>query len=158
MNSGAAAHYSTLTIEELKREIPVNEIAAKDSILFLWVTTPMLPDGVDLLHHWGFTYKTTLYWNKDRYGMGFWYRGQVEQCLVGIRGKIPAFRSSERNLFVEKSTRHSRKPDIFWKLVVPCLDENALTPRIELFAREQRPGWDSFGDEILETIASKWTY
>lgn len=147
MQSGAAAKYPNLDIDELK-EIPVRDISARDSILILWVTSPLLPEGIELLQAWGYQYKAALYWDKDRYGMGFWYRGQIEPCLIGIRGKVPAFRSSERNLFTEKARRHSEKPETFWKLIEPCLDEKGLSPRIELFARLQRSGWDAFGNEI----------
>jgi len=147
MRSGSAAKYHTLSIDELKA-IPVSDIAVKDSILFLWVTTPLLPDGLDLLRAWGYRYKTAVFWNKIRYGMGFWFRGQVEPCLIGIRGKVPAFRSSARNLFAEKARQHSEKPDAFWDLIEPCLDEAGISPRIEMFARSRRRGWDSFGDQI----------
>lgn len=147
MKSGAAAKYQTMDIGELK-DLPVRDIASADSILFLWVTSPLLPEGIELLRAWGYQYKAALYWDKDRYGMGFWYRGQVEPCLIGIRGKIPAFRSIERNLFTEKARQHSEKPETFWQIVEPCLDEKNITPRIELFARKQRSGWDCFGDGV----------
>ena len=113
------------------------------------MTTPLLPEGLDLLRAWGYRYKTALYWDKVRYGMGFWFRGQVEPCLIGIRGKVPAFRSSARNLFAEKARQHSEKPDAFWDLIEPCLDEAGISPRIEMFARSRRRGWDSSGDQIL---------
>lgn len=149
MVSGSKSKYHTMSIDELSR-LPVKSIADKDSILFLWSTTPLLPLAFDLMKTWGYTYKTSIYWNKLNYGMGFWYRGQIEQCLVGIRGKVPAFRSKERNFFEEKVVRHSQKPEYFWELVEPCLDSKYLSPRIELFARSTRPGWDAFGNEIME--------
>jgi len=91
------------------------------------------------------TYKTTLYWYKIKsWGLGFWFRGEVEPCLFGIKGKIKAFRCQKSNFFQSKARKHSQKPEEFYQLIEPV----CLEPKIELFASEKRKGWDALGFEI----------
>lgn len=85
MKSGAAAHYDTMTLEEICR-LKVRNIAEKDSVLFLWATVPMLEEGLVVMRAWGYDYKTMLTWHKEGWlGMGFWFRGQTEHLLFGVR-------------------------------------------------------------------------
>lgn len=147
LTSGSAAQYPTMPVSELAA-LPVPAIAAPDSILFLWATTPLLPDAFRLMAVWGFSYKTAIYWDKQNYPLGFWFRGRVEPCLVGIRGKVPAFRSRAVNMIAERARKHSAKPEAFWSLIEPPLDRFELSPRIELFARCERSGWDALGNDI----------
>lgn len=75
MKSGSAAKYPTISLEELKR-LPVHKIAAKDSILFLWATTPLLDETFEIMKAWGYAYRTAIFWRKIMsLGMGFWFRG-----------------------------------------------------------------------------------
>lgn len=152
MSSGSAQHYPVMT-PDLVADLPVRDLTASGSVLFLWVPTPLLPEGFKVLERWGFSYRTSLYWVKrGRLGLGYWFRGNVEQCLVGIQGKVKAFRCQEPNVFYAKPRAHSQKPVEFWELVERVTD----TPRIELFARASRDGWDSFGNEVdtYEAITS----
>ena len=144
MNSGAAHHYNTMSMSELFA-LDIPSISEKDSVLFLWVTVPLLPEGIDLLKHWGFKYKTAIFWRKIMsLGMGFWFRGQVEVCLLGVRGKVKAFRSQRINIIESKVRRHSQKPEEMYELI----ESLGIDSKIELFAREKRSGWDSWGDEL----------
>ena len=143
LKSGAAAKYNTLSLDEIK-SLKVERIADNNSVLFLWVTTPLLLFGLEVINAWGYKYKTALYWNKKRFGMGFWFRGQVDILLLGVRGKIKPFKSSIRNFYEEKSFFHSRKPEYFYTV----LESLNLIPRIELFATKKRASWDSLGLEI----------
>lgn len=151
MTSGALFHYSTLTNADLEA-LPVCNLVdrEKGTVLFLWATTPMLEDAFWLMRAWGFTYKTTLYWEKigGRLGMGHWFRGNVETCIVGITSGVRAFHCQLPNIIHAPPTKHSRKPDAFFDLVEPILDRDGLSPRLELFAREPRSGWDAWGDEV----------
>ena len=142
MKSGSSAKYPTMTINELcSLDIP----ADKDCALFLWATVPLLPEALFLMDHWGFKYKTTLFWRKIMsLGMGFWFRGQVEMLLLGIKGKIKAFRIQKPNIIQSKVGRHSEKPEEFRELI----EMTGLNPKIELFARQKTPGWDSLGYDI----------
>lgn len=144
MKSGSAAKYPTMSLDELKR-LPVHKIAARDSILFLWATTPLLDETFEIMKGWGFSFKTAIYWYKIKsWGLGFWFRGEVELCLLGIRGKIKAFRCQESNFIQSKARKHSQKPEEFYQLIEPV----CLEPKIELFASERRKGWDALGFEI----------
>lgn len=145
MKSGAEQKYPTLTVEQIC-SIPAPEIASRNSALFLWATTPMLPEAFQVMKSWGFTYKTAIYWRKIiSLGMGFWFRGQVEQCLLGIKGNIKAFRLQRSNFIQSKAGKHSQKPLEMYEIIESIPD---LVPRIELFAREPRQGWDTFGFDI----------
>jgi N6-adenosine-specific RNA methylase IME4 len=103
---------------------------------------------------WGFKYKTTIYWRKIMsLGMGFWFRGQVEVCLMGIRGDVKAFRCQKPNFIQSKVRAHSQKPEELWNLIEPELDKYKLSPRIELFCRgSPRTGWDGWGNECPTSI------
>lgn len=143
MKSGSAQKYPTMTVEELKA-LNVPDIAEKNSALFMWVPCPLKMEGMGIMKAWGFKYKTTIYWRKIMsLGMGFYYRGQVEECWVGIQGKVKAWRSQKPNIFQTKVREHSRKPDEIYAYT----EETDLDPKIELFARQQWPGWTSWGTE-----------
>ena len=148
LNSGASAKYPVMSLDELL-SLPVKEVASKDSALFLWTTTPMLQDAFRVMNGWGFIYKTALYWRKIMsLGMGFWYRGQVEVCLVGVRGKVKAFRIQKSNFVQTKALKHSEKPQEIRDLI----EATGLFPRIELFARQKVDGWDCWGNEVESDI------
>jgi len=141
---GSAAKYETMSIDELCL-LNVNDITDKDSVLFLWSTTPMLPDAFKVLDSWGFVYKTAIYWRKIMsLGMGFWFRGQVEVCLMGVKGSVKAFHSQKPNFIQSKVRKHSQKPDALYS-IIEALD---LEPKIELFARQRREGWDAYGESL----------
>jgi len=143
MNSGASAKYPVLNMADIMA-LPVPRISDKSSVLFLWATTPLLPDCLSVLQAWGYRYKTAIYWRKIMsLGMGFWFRGQVEVCLMGTRGKVKAFRIQQPNFIQSKAREHSRKPDEVYSLI----EQTNLQPRVELFARRQVEGWDCWGNE-----------
>jgi len=145
MSSGSADKYPTLTTDELCK-LDVRSIAARDSACFLWVTVPLLDEGFRVMEAWGFKYKTALFWIKTgRLGLGYWFRGNVEVLLFGIRGKVPAFHFAMRNHFEDAPRRHSQKPDRVYSI----LEKTHLTPRVELFARDTRKGWDSWGLDVI---------
>jgi len=98
-----------------------------------------------VMNAWGYKYKTKIYWRKIMsLGMGFWYRGQVEELWLGIKGKIKAFRIQKPDFIETKARKHSQKPDEAYNLI----EMSGLNPKIELFARNTRPGWDSIGFDI----------
>jgi N6-adenosine-specific RNA methylase IME4 len=142
MSSGSAQQYPVIPTAVLEM-IPVITWSAEDAVLALWVPTAMKPEGMRVMHAWGFKYKTTLYWVKTgKIGMGFWFRNQVEECLIGIRGRVTPFRLAVRNVHIAPAVgKHSTKPAMF-----PALLEAACgSPRLELFAREPRPNWTAWG-------------
>jgi len=152
MISGSKNQYPTMSVDEIKR-LPVPKISDKNSCLFLWVTTPFLPDGIEIMKEWGFNYKTSIYWRKIMsLGMGFWFRGQVEVLLFGIRGNIKAFRSQKCNFIQSKCYKHSQKPKEIYGIIRDISIKFNLNPKIELFAREQIEGWDVWGNQTPNTI------
>jgi N6-adenosine-specific RNA methylase IME4 len=135
----------------LKKKLPLTMVAdipsisKKDSILFLWGTTPMIKEALEVMEHWGFKYKTIITWEKTNNDcMGYWFRVCTEHLLVGIKGNIKSFRSMNRTCYHEKRGKHSKKPEYFRKLITEVCGD---LPRIELFARERKKGWDSWGNE-----------
>jgi N6-adenosine-specific RNA methylase IME4 len=144
MLSGAASKYPVMDIEDIKN-LSVSSISDNDCALFLWATTPLLPEAFDVLSAWGFKYKTAIYWRKIMsLGMGYWFRGQVEVCLLGIRGDIKAFRIQKPNFIQSKALQHSEKPVELRQLI----EATGLSPRLELFATRKADGWDGLGNVI----------
>jgi N6-adenosine-specific RNA methylase IME4 len=141
---GANFHYDTMELTELK-ELPIRNISEKDSCLFMWCTISLLPDGIELLKSWGFDYKTSIIWNKiNSLGLGFWFRNNVEILLVGVKGQIKPFRCQKPNIINCKVGKHSQKP----RGVYTLLESLKLDPKIELFARHKREGWDVWGNQV----------
>ena len=148
MISGAENKYPVMSDSDICA-LPVSSIADKNAVLFLWATTPLLPETFEIMKAWGFKYKTAIYWRKIMsLGMSFWYRGQVEVCLLGIRGKVKAFRIQKANFIQTKALRHSEKPIEMRQLI----EETGLEPKIELFARRKVEGWDCWGNEVDSDI------
>jgi N6-adenosine-specific RNA methylase IME4 len=143
----ASKHYSLMELADIKR-LQVNRLAQKDCLLLMWGIFAMLPQCLEVMAAWGFTYKSALAWRKTtasgkvRWGTGYWARSMHEPVLIGTLGKprVKAFPS----LFDGIAREHSRKPDEFFALV-----EKYAAPAspVELFARESRPNWRSWGNE-----------
>ena len=155
-NRGAGCKYDLMTQDELK-ELPIDMIAADDCCLFMWVTMPMLQEGLDLVNAWGFTYKTNAFtWVKKNkvadtlfWGMGRWTRSNAELCLLATKGHPHRASAGVHSVIESKIERHSKKPDeVRNRIVQLCGD----LPRIELFARERAEGWNAFGNELADSI------
>lgn len=147
MKSGVAAKYNTMTIDKIADLADLVKAVSHDStVCFFWTTTPMKDVALPILECWGFNYKTTVYWHKvGRLGMGFWFRGEMEELLVGAGRDTKAFRCQERNVIPHKTLGHSRKPEVFVELI------ERATPgarRLEMFATREREGWDCIGHEL----------
>ena len=148
MVSGSFNKYQTMEIEEICN-LPIQEISDKNCVLFLWATVPLLPEAFKVMNAWGFTYKTSLFWRKIMsLGMGYWFRGQVELLLFGIKGNVKAFRCQKANIIQTKVRKHSRKPDEFYGTIEEISQKFNLNPKIELFSRTKREGWDAWGNEV----------
>jgi N6-adenosine-specific RNA methylase IME4 len=124
----------------------VEQIAAPDAVLFLWTTAPMLPEAMQVMHAWGFTYKTHMVWGKDRPGLGYWVRNQHELLLIGACGNMrsPAEGARPPSIIVAPKREHSRKPDEAYELIERMYPD---LPKIELFARNARDGWSQWGNQ-----------
>jgi N6-adenosine-specific RNA methylase IME4 len=142
--------YRTMSLQEICA-LPVADLAEERSHLYLWVPNALLPEGLDVLRAWRFTYKTNLVWYKTRKdggrGVGFYFRNVTELLLFGVRGKnVRTLRPGQRqvNLLAVAKRDHSRKPEGFHELIERC----SPGPHLELFAREHRAGWSQWGDEL----------
>lgn len=144
LNRAADNHYPTATLGDIKA-LPIP--AADDCILFLWATAPMLPEALDVMDAWGFDYKTHCVWLKTKRGTGFWFRNVHELLLIGVRGSVaaPAPGTQDDSVVEAIVGRHSEKPEAF-SLLIERLFPNAA--KLEMFARQGRDGWDSWGNEI----------
>lgn len=149
----AESHYPTMKKTEIQK-LPIPAIAAKDSVLFLWVTAPCLIEGIELISSWGFTYKTVAFtWVKQNRksdglftGMGYYTRANAEFCLLATRGKILARKShSVHSVVMSHIEEHSKKPDEVRRRIVELFGDLS---RIELFARQHAEGWDCWGNEV----------
>lgn len=146
------AHYKTMSIEEIKA-LPVVDLAAPDCILWLWAVNPMLPQALEVMKAFGFTFKTAGTWlkttkhGKVSFGTGYILRGSNEPFLIGTRGS-PRTSRSVRSGFTGLVREHSRKPEEAYEAAERLMPS---ARRLELFSRTERPGWTSFGDE-----AGKW--
>ena len=148
----AENHYHTMNIKDIMA-LPVDKIADKDCILFLWITFPCLKEGIEVMERWGFKYKTCGFnWvkrnkKKNTYfmGLGFWTRSNSEVCLIGTKGQPKRVSKSVSQICDARIMEHSKKPAEIRERIVELCGE---LPRIELFARDKVKGWDSLGDEI----------
>lgn len=136
-------HYPTMTIDDLAEiELP----AACNCVLFMWATMPMLEMALRLMTRWGFAYKSGCAWHKTAIGTGYWFRNQLELLLVATRGNVPAPAMGEQPsqvLTLERS-QHSQKPDAFAEMIEVLFPN---VPKLEMFARRRRNGWDSWGNQ-----------
>ncbi len=141
--SRVANPYPEMSLEDIAAiDLP----AADDCVLFLWTTHRFLPDAFNLMKTWGFEYKATLVWDKERIGMGAWVRMQCEFCLFGIKGRPFWSNTSLRDILREPRREHSRKPESFYQFV----DAVTRGRKLDFFSREKRDGWESFGNETTK--------
>ena len=101
--------YETMSLEEIKSlQIPID----KNAVLYLWATAPKLLLALEVIEAWGFTYKTHAIWDKEIIGMGYWFRGQHELLLVGVKGKMspPLQKLRKSSVLKVRRGQHSRKP------------------------------------------------
>jgi len=140
--------YPTMSNHELK-QLPINELTNKDSLIYMWVTSPFLAAGIEIAEHWGFEYKTVAFvWDKQMFNPGSYTVGATEQVLVFKKkgGKIPKPRGTrnERQFLSEKRRQHSRKPDEIRHRIERM---HPTQSRLEMFARTSTQGWDVWGNE-----------
>ncbi|MCC6917825.1 MAG: S-adenosylmethionine-binding protein [Alphaproteobacteria bacterium] len=155
------ARYETATLNDITR-LPVAATTSERSHLYLWVPNALLPDGLEVMAAWGFTYKSNVVWHKirkdggsDGRGVGFYFRNVTELCLFGVRGannRTLAPGRRQVNMVETRKREHSRKPDEMYDLIEAC----SPGPYLELFARGTRPGWTSWGNQADDSYAPTW--
>lgn len=163
-NGAAEKQYSTMTLAEICA-LPVARIAAKDAVLFIWGTYPMLREVLQVIEAWGFTYKSIAFqWlktyeksGKPFFGLGRWTRGNTEPCFLAVRGKPHRIAADVSQLILTEEIlvapvgRHSAKPKEAIGKIERLMGRD--TPSIELFARECPPNWECWGNQVASTVA-----
>ena len=159
------SHYPTMSVDSLRQiGYHVQRISRKNSALLLWATLPNLPAALQVMESWGFKYKTCwCTWvktnkagDKPFFGVGYYTRSNAELCLLGVKGRIASFKNlvedevrdgnpnAMSSICIEPPRQHSRKPETVRNNIVTFFGD---VPRIELFAREQSPGWCVLGNQ-----------
>lgn len=149
-------HYKTMSAAEIAA-LPVSDLAAPDCVLFLWICWPTMHRALKVLESWGFAYKTCAFsWMKgDPYrlfadeatptmGSGYWTRSNTEPCLLATRGKPKRLAADVRQGIIAPRREHSRKPDGIHERI----ERLVAGPYLELFARQRRPNWTVWGNEV----------
>lgn len=154
------SRYSTLTLEQICA-LPVSEFVEDRAHLYLWVPNALLPEGLQVMKAWGFEYKSNIIWHKERKdgksdgrGVGFYFRNVTEILLFGVRGKdVRTLKPGRRqvNYISTRKREHSRKPDEQYPVIEQC----SWGPRLELFARGPREGWEVWGNQA-EAYEPTW--
>jgi len=137
--------------------LPVDDIAAENSVLFLWTTFPNLQESFRVIEAWGYKYSTAAFvWVKRNkkamswfMGLGYWTRANAEICLLATKGKPKRISKSVRQVIDSPIEHHSKKPDETRERIVELMGD---LPRIELFARQKTDGWDVWGNEVESDI------
>lgn len=136
--------------------LPISDICDKDAVLFLWVVSPLLDEGISTLKEWGFKYKTLAFnWikktknGKQVHNLGRWTMGGSELCLLGVKGHPKRAVKNVKQIVEAERTKHSKKPDEIRTRIVELMGD---LPRIELFARQKTEGWDVWGNEVESDI------
>jgi N6-adenosine-specific RNA methylase IME4 len=148
---GAAEnHYPSMSIQELcEMNLPVTE---DNAVLFLWTTSPLLEDSFKVIQAWGFKYKTSFVWDKIRHNMGHYNSVRHEFLLIATKGSclpdhIELFDSVQS---IEKTDNHSEKPERFYEIIETLYTQGN---KIELFARNKRKGWNSYGNQLQHVLS-----
>lgn len=147
---GADRHYPLMKTKDIMA-LPVRNLIHEDGChLYLWTTNNFLPDALQVVQAWGFVYVTMITWQKDRIGLGQYFRGNTEHCIFATTTKRLPYKILEGKRqqgitgFIAERNEHSKKPDEMRKMI----ELVSYAPRIELFARQEFDGWDSWGNEV----------
>jgi N6-adenosine-specific RNA methylase IME4 len=145
---GAGGQYEVQSLDWIKG-LAVADVAAKDCLLWLWATNPMLPQAFEVMAAWGFTFKTAGHWvkrtkhGKLSFGTGYVLRCAGEPFLIGTRGS-PRTSRSVRSVIEGPIREHSRKPDEAYAAAETLIPDVA---RLDMFSRQVRPNWTAWGNE-----------
>lgn len=136
--------YPTMNLDDIKQ---LKAPSTENSVLFLWATAPKLQEALEVMQAWGFEYRTCAVWDKEVIGMGYWFRGQHELLLVGVKGQFSPPEQANRFSSVIRARRqgHSQKPEQVYELLETMFPNGK---RLEVFARNKREGWEVWGNEV----------
>jgi N6-adenosine-specific RNA methylase IME4 len=149
-NSGfaqsAASKYPTMSLDRIC-DMPIADKAVDETVLFLWATSPLLPDALTVMGAWDFQYKASMVWIKDRApGMGWYVNTKHEFLLIGAGRSTPHPKVKLDSVVTAPVSKHSKKPEEFYALIEQMYEG----PYLELFARNKREGWERWGNEATQ--------
>ena len=152
---GAQRHYRLMRWDQIVAVMldQLPDRVADNAHLWLWVTNNHLEDGLRVMKHLDFRYITNLVWVKPSFGLGQYLRGQHELLLFGVLGKLPSMSRSKSTVVRAEKRGHSVKPDEVYEVI----EAVSPGPRLEMFARRRREGWDCWGDQAPEAPADNVT-
>ncbi|MEQ9518624.1 MAG: MT-A70 family methyltransferase [Parvibaculum sp.] len=155
------ARYATMRLDDICK-IQVGRFSEDTAHCYLWVPNALLPEGLQVLAAWGFTYKSNIVWHKvrkdggsDGRGVGFYFRNVTEILLFGTKGKNARTLQPGRtqvNLFATRKREHSRKPDEQYDIIEAC----SPGPYLELFGRGKRADWTVWGNQAEDDYKPTW--
>ena len=153
--------YETMTTADICK-LPVADVCEDTAHLYLWTPNALLPEALQVMSAWGFSYKSNIVWHKirkdggsDGRGVGFYFRNVTELLLFGVRGKNARTLDPGRrqvNYMASRKREHSRKPDEQYEIIESC----SPGPQLEMFARGTRPGWTYWGNQASDEYAPNW--
>ncbi len=150
-SGGAEKHYPSMSLAELSA-IPIPDRTPNDAVLFLWVTSPLLPDGLKLANDWGFKYKSAFIWDKVKHNMGHYNSVRHEILMICTKGSCTpdVAKLYDSVQVIERSDKHSEKPEEFREIIDTLYPHG---PRMELFRRGEVPaGWTVWGSDGAEVL------
>lgn len=137
-------HYPSMATEDICA-LKVGNLAAENSVLFLWTTSPKLFEAKEVIDAWGFTYKSSMIWDKVKHNVGYYVSVRHEILLICTKGScLPDSNKLKDSVVTLERTEHSAKPEVFYELI----EEMYHGKKIELFARNKRKGWSSWGNQL----------
>jgi N6-adenosine-specific RNA methylase IME4 len=155
------SRYETMTLDDICA-LPVEGVSAATAHLYLWTPNALLPDALQVMEAWGFSYKSNIIWHKirkdggsDGRGVGFYFRNVTEMILFGVRGRNARTREAGRrqvNMVETRKREHSRKPDEVYDIIEAC----SSGPYLEMFARGERRKWSVWGNQADADYAPTW--
>lgn len=151
---GADRHYPLMSTKEIMNMADfIDSISSDNCHIYLWTTNNFLKDALKVMDAWNFRYVTMITWQKDKMGLGQYFRGMTEHCLFGVKGKVPYKKVDGKRQqgvtgFNAPRTKHSKKPQKMREMI----ERVSYPPFIELFAREEHDGWDVWGNEVDSII------
>lgn len=150
-SGGSETHYETLSVEEIcgyefKDGRHISTLAAEDAALFLWATSPLLPNALEVIEAWGFAYKASFVWDKVAHNVGYYNSVRHEFLLIATKGSyLPESKTLLDSVVSIERSEHSRKPERFYEIIEELYPTGS---KLELFARREREGWTSIGLEV----------
>lgn len=138
--------YPTMSLDDI---CALSVPAAEHSVLFLWATSPKLAESIQVIEAWGFNYRTCAIWDKEVIGMGYYFRQQHELLLVAARGSfaVPDPPNRPSSVIRSRRSKHSAKPECVYQMLEAMYPRLSTRDRVELFARNERPGWTTWSNE-----------